>query len=282
MDARRARVTLHRSDSLTPIPAGDDDPVRATSIRVAGVGHRYSAGRRPVVAIDHVDLEVAAGEFVAILGPSGCGKSTLLRLVAGLLEPSSGHVEIGGRRVEQPYTDLGFVFQDPTLLEWRTALRNILLQAEARGLARNAARADALELMRATKIDGFEDAYPHELSGGMRQRVAICRALLHRPPLLLMDEPFGALDALTREQMAVDLQRLWQDDPKTVMFVTHDIAEAVLLADRVVVMSDRPGRVLGVVEVGLDRPRAPDGTPEARRLEAEIRSLLRASGVIAT
>jgi NitT/TauT family transport system ATP-binding protein len=265
-------------------PGARDDPparARATSIDIAGVNHSYERKGQHVVALEDIDLSIAPGEFVALLGPSGCGKSTLLLLVAGLMRATGGTVRIGDEEVTRPYVDLGFVFQDPTLLEWRTALRNILLQADVRKLDRDAARKRALELMESTNIAGFEDAYPNELSGGMRQRVAICRALLHDPPLLLMDEPFGALDALTREQMSGDLQSLWMSDPKTVLFVTHDISEAIFLADRVVVLSGRPGRVLGVVDVALPRPRRPEARdPRQLELELQVRDLLRADGVI--
>ncbi|MPY72454.1 MAG: ATP-binding cassette domain-containing protein, partial [Alphaproteobacteria bacterium] len=210
---------------------------------------------KQVPALAEVNLTVEAGEFVVLLGPSGCGKSTLLLTMGGLLKPTSGVVRIGDEEIHRPYTQLGIVFQDPTLLEWRTALRNILVQAEVRGLDKSRARARALDLMKATKLLGFEDSYPSGLSGGMKQRVAICRALLHDPPLLLMDEPFAALDALTRDQMGIDLQALWLNDRKTVVFVTHSIPEAVFLADRVIVLSPRPGRILEEVTVDIPRPR---------------------------
>jgi len=251
-------------------------------ILIDGVSHEYRGEGRHVHALAEVNMAIDAGEFVVFLGPSGCGKSTLLLIIGGLLQPTAGGVTIGGVRITRPYTDVGIVFQDPTLLEWRTALRNILIQAEVRGLEKSQARARALRLMEATKLKGFEDAYPAGLSGGMKQRVAICRALLHDPPLLLMDEPFAALDALTREQMAIDLQSLWLADRKTVVFVTHSISEAVFLADRIAVFSPRPGRFLEVLSVEIPRPRRLEvqKSPEFLDRVATITDLLRGEGVL--
>ncbi len=207
------------------------------------------------IALASIDLTVAQGEFVAIVGPSGCGKSTLLRLIAGLLRPSSGDVITNARAVTRPVTDIGIVFQNPVLLDWRNVLDNVLVQVELRGLRAQTYRDRALSLLRAVGLGDFAHSYPRELSGGMRQRTSIVRALIHDPPLLMMDEPFGALDALTREQMRIDLEALWLRTRKTVLFVTHSIDEAVLLADRVVVMSPRPGRIEQIIEVALPRPR---------------------------
>src|SRR5262245_54396279 len=190
------------------------------------------------------------GEFVSVVGPSGCGKSTLLLMVAGLIRITSGTITIGDIQVTKPYTDLGIVFQEPVLLDWRKVLGNVLIQAEIRkGMDKKRLRARAQELLDLVGLNGFEDRYPFELSGGMRQRVSICRALLHDPPLLLMDEPFGALDALTRDQLNLDLQSIWLGSEKTVMFVTHSISEAVFLSDRVAVFSPRPGRVVEMLDI---------------------------------
>ncbi|MEK8145800.1 ABC transporter ATP-binding protein [Streptomyces sp. M10(2022)] len=238
---------------------------------------RFRSRNRDVTALQEVSLDVAPGEFVAIVGPSGCGKSTLLKLVAGLLTPSAGEVRLGGGPVKGPRHDIGYVFQRAALLEWRSARRNILLQAEIRRTPSAQARARADELIRMTGLVGFEDAYPHELSGGMQQRVALCRALLHEPPVLLMDEPFGALDALTREQMNTELNRIWRETGTTVLLVTHSISEAVYLADRVVVMSPRPGTITEVIEVGLPAEREYSetvGRPEFHEAAAHIRGLL--------
>ncbi|MBY6301581.1 ABC transporter ATP-binding protein [Streptomyces clavuligerus] len=252
----------------------------AGAVGIDGVEVRFRTRRREVTALTGVCLTVAAGEFLAIVGPSGCGKSTLLKLVAGLLRPTGGEVSLGGERVHGPRHDIGYVFQRAALLEWRSARRNILLQAEIRGMPKETARARAAELIAMTGLEGFEDAYPHELSGGMQQRVALCRALLHRPPVLLMDEPFGALDALTREQMNTELNRIWRETGTTVLLVTHSISEACALADRVVVMSPRPGTITEVVEVGLPVLREYAATverPEFHTAAARVRALLGAS-----
>ncbi|WGP13878.1 ABC transporter ATP-binding protein [Streptomyces sp. SH5] len=268
-------MTMPKQQTTPRSPAAGAGP--AAGVRLADVAVRFRSRKRDVTALSDVSLDVAPGEFVAIVGPSGCGKSTLLKLVAGLLTASSGDVLLGGERVTGPRHDIGYVFQRAALLEWRSALRNILLQAEIRRMEPAVARARADELIRMTGLGGFEDAYPHELSGGMQQRVALCRALLHEPPVLLMDEPFGALDALTREQMNTELNRIWRTTGTTVLLVTHSISEAVYLADRVVVMSPRPGTVTEIIEVGLPAERDYGetlGRPEFRAAAAHIRDLL--------
>ncbi|WP_205669360.1 ABC transporter ATP-binding protein [Amycolatopsis suaedae] len=228
---------------------------QAAAVELDDVAVRFRTKKKDVTALREVSLRVEEGEFVAIVGPSGCGKSTLLKLASGLLAPSSGAVRVLGEPVTGPRKDIGYIFQRAALLEWRSARKNILLQAEIRKLPADQARARADELIEMTGLTGFEDAYPHELSGGMQQRVALCRALLHRPPVLLMDEPFGALDALTREQMNVELRRIWRETGTTILLVTHSIAEAVYLADRVVMMTARPGTIAGVVDVDLPAER---------------------------
>jgi NitT/TauT family transport system ATP-binding protein len=244
----------------------------------------HQAERRfgAVQALAPVDLNVADGEFISIVGPSGCGKSTLLRLVAGLLPASGGSVEVGGRRIAGPVTELGIVFQQPVLLDWRTALGNVLFQVEMRGERPAGWRERAMALLEQVGLRDFASAYPHALSGGMRQRVAIARALVHEPGLLLMDEPFGALDALTREQMRLDLEALWMRRRMTVLFVTHSVDEAVLLADRVVVMSPRPGRIERVLEIGIPRPRglAARRDPVFLAAEEEITGIFLDRGVL--
>jgi NitT/TauT family transport system ATP-binding protein len=211
-----------------------------------------------VVALENVTLNVRQGEFVTIAGPSGCGKSTLLRLVAGLIRPSCGRISVGGRPVTEPRLDTGFVFQAPTLLPWATILQNVLFPLRLTGGVTTAAVSRARELLALVGLADFADRHPRELSGGMQQRAAICRALIRDPDVLLMDEPFGALDALTREEMSLELLRIWTARPKTILFVTHAIPEAVLLADRVVVMSARPGRIAEIIDVPLPRPRSFD------------------------
>ena len=230
------------------------DPGGVT-VALEAISQTFQRDGRVTRAIDRVDLSIAPGEFVAVLGPSGCGKSTLLKITAGLIAPSAGRVSIGGIDVRGPYTDLGVVFQNPVLLDWRNILDNVLVQIELRGLPAQAYRDRALELLRSVGLEGFADRMPRELSGGMRQRAAIVRGLIHDPPLLMMDEPFGALDALTREQMRIDLEKLWLGRRQTTVFITHGIAEAVALADRVVVMTPRPGRIDTVLPIDLPRPR---------------------------
>jgi len=234
------------------------------------------------VAVDGISFEVAEGEVLTLLGPSGCGKSTLLMIAAGLLPASNGLVAVRGKRVAAPRTDIGIVFQSPVLLEWRTALGNVMLQAEARNSNLGAAERRARELLAAVGLAGFENKYPDELSGGMRQRVSICRALIHNPPQLLMDEPFGALDALTRDQLGLDVQRLWNEAQMTVMFVTHSVAEAVFLSDRVIVMTPRPGRIDRIIDIDLPRPRtlAMRDSPEFNGYNRQILDLLLARGVL--
>jgi NitT/TauT family transport system ATP-binding protein len=233
------------------VRAGASEPL----ISVRSVTKIYEATRsQRVLALEAASFDVNPGEFVTLVGPSGCGKSTLLRLIAGLQPVTSGELLVDGKKVESPIT-VGIVFQTPVLMPWMSVLANILLPIEILKYDRDAGRAEALELIQLLGLSGFEQAYPFELSGGMQSRVAIGRALIHRPKLLLMDEPFGALDAFTRETMGVELLRVWEQYKKTVVFVTHDVAEAVFLADKVVVLTPRPGRVSRVMPIELSRPR---------------------------
>jgi NitT/TauT family transport system ATP-binding protein len=234
------------------------------------------------LAVDGVDLDIGASEFVSLLGPSGCGKSTLLSIIAGLIQPTSGEARIGGKPVLAPHTNIGIVFQNDLLLDWRTVLGNVLIQFEMRGMKTEPHRARARALISSVGLGDFERKYPWELSGGMRQRVALCRALIHDPPLLLMDEPFGALDALTRAQLQIDLQSIWQSSRKTVVFVTHSIEEAVFLSDRVIVMTPRPGRVREVIDIDLQRPRGLDAREHPAFTEAmhRVNRLFEELGVI--
>ena len=228
----------------------------APLIVVSNLEKTYRAkGRALVRALGGISLDIADGEFITIVGQSGCGKTTFLKILADLLPRSAGNVTLRGKPVDRPSRDIGIVFQDPVLLPWRTVFDNVMLPVQVLGLDRTTSRARAARLIDLVGLDGFADKYPHELSGGMRQRVALARALVHDPSLLLMDEPFGALDAMTREFMNLELLRIWREAGKTVVFITHSIPEAVFLADRVVVMSARPGRIVEVVEVELPRPR---------------------------
>jgi NitT/TauT family transport system ATP-binding protein len=225
-------------------------------IRLDHVGKTYRTRRGDLVhALEDIDLEVGNAEFVTLVGASGCGKSTLLKLVAGLTPPTRGSVRIRDAIVREPFPDVGFVFQQPVLLPWRSVLDNVLFSVEMLGLDPRQYRKPAEDLLELTGLAGFEAKYPRELSGGMQQRVAICRALLPDPSLLLMDEPFGALDAMTREEMSLELLRIWDERRTTILFVTHSIPEAILLADRVVIMTPRPGRIARVLDVDLPRPR---------------------------
>jgi NitT/TauT family transport system ATP-binding protein len=224
-------------------------------IDIRGIRKVFGTEPGGVVALDNIDLDIKPGEFVSVVGPSGCGKSTLLRIIGGLTPATSGSVAVFGNAVLKPVTECGIVFQQPILLEWRTVVENVLFNIDMRGLDVTAYRPRALELLAAVGLADFVNNRTYELSGGMKQRAAIARALVHEPPLLMMDEPFGALDALTREQMRLDLERIWLDTKKTVFFITHSIDEAVLLSDRVVVMSPRPGRIETILDIDLPRPR---------------------------
>ncbi len=251
-------------------------PTVAPAIEVAGVGKRFAAAGGPVVAMDDVSFLVAPGEFVSIVGPSGCGKSTLLRVVGGLIAPSAGTVRVHGEAVRGPRRDVGIMFQSPVLLPWKTAFENVFLPRRLRRDRSVRARERTRELIELVGLTGFERSYSWQLSGGMQQRVALARLLNTDADVLLLDEPFGALDEFTRERMNLELLRVCGDVEATTIFVTHNIQEAVFLADRVVVMTPRPGRVAGIVDVSLPRPRTIDAmrTPEFTALAFRVRDLL--------
>ena len=262
---------------VTPASAAAD-PV----ISVKGLTKSYSGTAGGVRALAAIDFEIGAGEFVAIVGPSGCGKTTLLKILAGLIPASEGSALLRGTPILRPRRDIGMVFQAPVLFPWRTVLDNVLLPADVQRLDRQRLRATALDLLRLVGLEGFEGRYPWELSGGMQQRVAIVRALIHDPAMLLMDEPFGALDAMTREQMNLELQRIWLERRKTVVFITHSIPEAVFLADRVFVMTPRPGRIAETIAVELPRPRSLDvmSTPAFGGYALRVRRHFNALGAL--
>ena len=244
---------------------------------VRGLSKRYASQDGSVVtALDSLSFDMADGEFAAAVGPSGCGKSTLLHILAGILPASDGEAVLRGRPVRGPRRDVGVVFQEALLLPWRRVLDNVLLPAIVHRQPMGPARERASELLHLVRLDGFAEKYPQELSGGMQQRVAIARGLLHDPAILLMDEPFGALDAMTREQMNLDLLQIWQAARKTILLITHSIGEAVFLADRVLVMSPRPGRIIDDVPIDLPRPRSLDmmATPAFGALTRRIRARL--------
>ena len=234
-------------------PAGSAAPP-TISVRGLSKDHRGHSGG--VQALAQTSFDVAEGEFIAVVGPSGCGKTTLLKILAGVLPASSGTACLRGTPINGPRRDIGVVFQSPVLLPWRSVLENVLLPIDVQRAGRDRHTQLALTLLELVGLREFAHRYPGELSGGMQQRVAIARALIHDPALLLMDEPFGALDAMTREQMNLELQRIWLERRKTVLFITHSIPEAVFLADRVLVMSPRPGCIVEVVAVGIPRPRS--------------------------
>ena len=251
-------------------------------IRLHNVGKRYQTRSGAIDACSDINLDIKESEFVAIVGPSGCGKTTILKMVAGLSSYTSGTITIGGKKVGSPQTDVGIVFQEAIMLDWRDVLANVMLQIDIRKMDRAKYELVARDLLKATGLEGFEKKRPYELSGGMRQRVSICRALVHGPAMLMMDEPFGALDALTREQISMDIQRLWMETRKTALHITHSIPEAVLLADRVVVMGPRPGRIVDILDIDLPRPRRLDRLPERfHAYSAHIRDIFKAKGVLA-
>ena len=228
------------------------------AIAVKELSKLYPTHDGSVQALQQISFSVSEGEFVAVVGPSGCGKSTLLKILAGILPSSKGEARLRGTPITGPRRDIGVVFQSPVLFPWRTVLDNVLLPVDVQRLGRAENVSRALGLLTLVGLAGFERHYPWELSGGMQQRVAITRALIHNPAMLLMDEPFGALDALTRESMNLELQRIWLKRRETVLFITHSISEAVFLADRVLVMTARPGRILEEVPVKIARPRSLD------------------------
>jgi NitT/TauT family transport system ATP-binding protein len=255
----------------------------AIHVAVEGLDKTYRLPKGDAVtALRQIDLDIRRGEFIGVVGPSGCGKSTLLKCIAGITDISAGQIEVDGAAVTEPPDHMAIVFQRDILLDWRTVLDNILLPIEFNRQRKADWTGRASELLRLIGLAGYEDRHPWELSGGQRQRVAICRALIQDPRLLLMDEPFGALDALTRDELNLELQRLWLATKKTVLFITHSIGEAVLLSDRVVVMAANPGRIIEIIPIDLPRPRTLDSreTPEFGRYAKHIRGLFEELGVL--
>ncbi len=252
----------------------------AALIRAQGLSKTYVTGAGDVTALKGLDFEIYDGEFVSVIGQSGCGKSTLLKLLAGLLPYTGGSVELNGKPLRGPTREAAVVFQSPVLLPWRTVLDNVLLPIEFRKLPIAGYRQSAAGLLHMVGLSEFAQRYPFELSGGMQQRVAIVRALVQDPQLLLMDEPFGALDAMTRDQMNLELIRIWRESRKTVIFITHSIAEAVFLSDRVIAMTARPGSIAEIIDIDLPRPRdlSVINTDRFGHYAARLRSLLDARG----
>ena len=252
-------------------------------IAVSGLRKSYGTPDGPVIALHDIRFAIEKEQFVAIVGPSGCGKSTLLKILTGLIPASQGEVRLSGIAITGPRRDIGVVFQSPVLFPWRTVLDNVLLPVDVQRLGRERLKARAMDLLALVGLQGFEKRYPRELSGGMQQRAAMVRALVHDPTILFMDEPFGALDAMTREQMNMQLQRIWLERKETILFITHSIPEAVLLADRVLVMRQRPGHIVDDVVVELARPRCLDvmTTPDFGRYVKRIRDHFRTPGELA-
>lgn len=251
-----------RSDTATSSSGKDSDVDSA--IEVCGVTKAFETDDTALTALQDVSLSVRHGEFVSLIGPSGCGKTTLLKILDGLVQPTSGHVQVHGRRVSGPGPERAMVFQSFALLPWRTVRENCEFGLMARGLKSHQARATVDKYLQMVGLLDFADSYPNQLSGGMQQRVGIARALAVEAPVLLMDEPFGSLDAQTRFLLQLDLERIWEADQKTVVFVTHDMDEAVFLSDRIAIMSPRPGRLHSIVDVDLPRPRTEDTRSQAR------------------
>jgi NitT/TauT family transport system ATP-binding protein len=249
-------------------------------IAVQELSRTFVSGATAVHALDRISFEIGAGEFVSIVGPSGCGKSTLLKIIAGLLPATSGDVSVNGEPVRSPLENVGMVFQSPILLKWRSVLGNVLLPVEFARLDVGSHMERARSLIKLVGLQGFEEMYPHQLSGGMQQRASLCRALVTDPQLLLMDEPFGALDAMTRDELDLELLRIWEERKKTVLFVTHSIQEAVFLSDHVIVMSARPGRLLETLRIDLPRPRSIEimSSPVFGDYTLKIRGLLASAG----
>jgi NitT/TauT family transport system ATP-binding protein len=266
------------------IASAEDDPrgVDTDAISIRELSKGYASRDGCVQALQRTSFSVQEGEFIAVVGPSGCGKSTLLKILAGLVPPSEGEAFLRGTPISGPRRDIGVVFQSPVLLPWRSILGNVLLPIDVQHLGGERYRKAALELLNLVGLQEFAHHYPWELSGGMQQRVAIARALIHDPAMLLMDEPFGALDAMTREQMNLELQRIWLERKKTILFITHSIPEAVFLADRVLVMSSRPGRIMDVVKVDIPRPRQLEAMnhPDFCATVSSIRAQFHAKGAL--
>jgi len=254
-------------------------------VRIIGLEKIYQAkDGNDIHALQNINLDIQPAEFISIVGPSGCGKTTLLKILAGILKRSAGDVIMLGRPLTGPSRELGVVFQAPVLLPWRTVLQNVMVPVEVQKRHRGEFEARARQLIAMVGLSSFENKYPFELSGCMQQRVGICRALVHDPSFLLMDEPFGALDAMTRESMNEELQRIWSESRKTILLVTHSIPEAVYLADRVVVMTPRPGRIVDIISVDLPRPRllGMQTTAEFGRFVARIRRHFTSAGTLDT
>jgi NitT/TauT family transport system ATP-binding protein len=260
--------------------AGVTSPPTTNAIEIIAATKTYRTRDGEVPSLRPITFNVRDGEFIVVVGPSGCGKSTLLKLLSGLLTPTTGEIRVGGKRVIKPHRDVGIVFQHALLLPWRNILANVMMPVEVKGLPREQYAQRAKDLLKMAGLEAFERKFPWELSGGMQQRASICRALVHDPRTILMDEPFGALDALTRERMNVELARIQRETHKTILMITHSIPEAVFLADRVMVMSERPGSIAAVYEIPLPHPRSLEimADPRFAALVSQVRAHFYAKG----
>jgi NitT/TauT family transport system ATP-binding protein len=249
---------------------------------VENIVKRFETQDGVLTAVDDVSFNVVPGEFLSVIGPSGCGKSTLFNVIGGLMGGYDGCVAVGGETIRGPHASIGMIFQEESTFPWRNVIDNVAFPLEIAGMGKAERIERGRHFINLVGLNGFERRYPAELSGGMRQRVSICRALVHGPSMLMMDEPFGALDALTREQISMDIQRLWMETRKTALHITHSIPEAVLLADRVVVMGPRPGRIVEIIDIDLPRPRRLDQLPARfHEYSKRIRDIFKSKGVLA-
>ena len=267
-----ARTTVSQPGAHLRV-VSDSAATGTSGIAISGVSKTYRTRDGDVPSLKPLDFHINDGEFFVVVGPSGCGKSTLLKMISGLLPPSSGEIIVDGNKVTEPHGNVGIVFQNALLLPWRTVLANVMLPIDMKRLPREQYRQRAMELLKLVGLEGFEKKLPWQLSGGMQQRASICRALVHDPRIMLMDEPFGALDAMTRERMNVELQRIQRETGKTILLITHSIPEAVFLGDRVLVMTERPGSIAAIYDVPLGRERSLDvmADPAFTQLVQQIR-----------
>ncbi|MDR6663730.1 MULTISPECIES: ABC transporter ATP-binding protein [Tardiphaga] len=273
MTAAMRTMSVDQPSAHLRVVSEQSAPSKASGINLSGVSKTYGTGDGQVQSLRPLDFHINDGEFFVVVGPSGCGKSTLLKLISGLLAPTSGEIHVDGNKVTEPHGDVGIVFQNALLLPWRNILNNVLMPIDMKGLSREKYIPRAKELLKMVGLEGFEKKLPWQLSGGMQQRASICRALVHDPKIMMMDEPFGALDAMTREKMNVELSRIQRTTGKTILLITHSIPEAVFLADKVLVMTERPGGIAAIYDVPLGRERTLDAmsNPIFTDLVARIR-----------
>lgn len=273
MTAAMRTMSVDQPSAHLRVVSEQSAPSKASGINLSGVSKTYGTGDGQVQSLRPLDFHINDGEFFVVVGPSGCGKSTLLKLISGLLAPTSGEIHVDGKKVTEPHGDVGIVFQNALLLPWRNIINNVLMPIDMKNLPRAQYIDRAKQLLKMVGLEGFEKKLPWQLSGGMQQRASICRALVHDPKIMMMDEPFGALDAMTREKMNVELSRIQRTTGKTIFLITHSIPEAVFLADKVLVMTERPGGIAAIYDVPLGRERTLDAmsNPIFTDLVARIR-----------